>query len=229
MISISTYHWNDGRGARPGTIALTGADGTELGPWAATGSSGSGVSNANWTVTPGSASKPVVIDGSYTCDDSDPATWAQNTGTRGHGFCKLTVQQWQGPVPYHCVGNQSVLFDNFNHTPVTTGGTAPGFAVTTPTCLFSISTYHYNQGNGAAPGTLGLVSTSGATFGPYPATGNPGPATASHPHGVPDAIWTATPGSGTAPVVIDGGYSCADSDPLTWSTTRSRTGRTSAR
>ncbi len=93
VVSISTYHWNDGKGQTPGTITLASSIGSTLGPWQATGSSGQGEApNVNWTATPGSPTQPVIIDGTYTCIDSNPATWSQNTGSGGSGFCKVTVQ-----------------------------------------------------------------------------------------------------------------------------------------
>lgn len=98
LVSISTYHWNGGDGATPGTISLASETST-LGPWTATGSPGSptetypeGVPNANWTVAFGSASQPIVINGDYVCEDSDPATWSQNATSGGQGFCKVVVQ-----------------------------------------------------------------------------------------------------------------------------------------
>jgi hypothetical protein len=101
LISISTYHWNNGNGETPGTIGLLSEEGT-LGPYDAIGSAGSptdiypeGAPNANWTVMPGSASQPVIINGTYVCDDSDPATWSQDAASDGQGFCKVTVQTAQ--------------------------------------------------------------------------------------------------------------------------------------
>lgn len=95
LISISTYHWNNGNGAAPGTIGLTATNGTQLGPWAATGSGGSGAPNVNWTVTPGSASQPVILRGGYSCNDSSPSTWSENAASYGQGFCKVTVERAQ--------------------------------------------------------------------------------------------------------------------------------------
>jgi hypothetical protein len=90
LISIGTYHWNGGSGATPGTIGLQSEAGT-LGPWAATGSN----SNRDWQVTPGSASQPVIINGTYACDDSSPATWSQNSASSGQGFCNVFVEAAQ--------------------------------------------------------------------------------------------------------------------------------------
>jgi len=47
LLSLTTYHWNFGRGDPPGRIALRFADGRILGPWQASGLTGSnGVANA---------------------------------------------------------------------------------------------------------------------------------------------------------------------------------------
>lgn len=89
VASIATYHWNNGVGKAPGTISLMTA-GHTLGPYKAKGSSGqSGAKNVNWTVTLSTTTNPVVIDGTYTCVDSDPATWSQNQQSHGDGFCQV--------------------------------------------------------------------------------------------------------------------------------------------
>lgn len=105
LVSISTYHWNNGYGQTPGTIGLLSETGS-LGPFTATGSVGSpseiypeGVPNANWTVTRGSSSKPVIINGTYACEDSDPASWSQDAASGGAGFCKVFVQQAKAVTP----------------------------------------------------------------------------------------------------------------------------------
>jgi PKD repeat protein len=90
LVSLTTYHWNNGQGKAPGTIGLTGS--STAGPFKATGSAGQGgVPNVNWTVNVPTA-KPVVINGSYTCQDSDPASWSQNPQTGGKGFCIVYVE-----------------------------------------------------------------------------------------------------------------------------------------
>ncbi len=85
LISITTYHWNNGKGKTPGTIGLTGS--STVAPSKAKGSSGQGgAPNVNWTVNY-STTKPVAINGSYSCSDSDPTTWSQNQQSHGKGFC----------------------------------------------------------------------------------------------------------------------------------------------
>ncbi len=89
IVSLRTYHWNKGRGARPGTVALRSSSGRLYGPWQTVGSSGQGgVRNAYWTASPQITLRP----GTYTILDSDPSTWAQNRGTGGAGMA--WVEGW---------------------------------------------------------------------------------------------------------------------------------------
>jgi len=83
---ITTYHWNSGRGATPGTIGLRGADGTTYGPWPTRGGVGQGgVVNAYWSCEPGIRLEP----GTYTIVDSDPATWARNAPSGQLGIARV--------------------------------------------------------------------------------------------------------------------------------------------
>jgi PKD repeat protein len=85
LASIVTYHWNNGRGKTPGTVGLTSS--TMTASATAMGSLGqSGARNVNWTGTFANP-KPVIINGTYSCVDSDPATWSQNPASAGKGFC----------------------------------------------------------------------------------------------------------------------------------------------
>jgi hypothetical protein len=95
LASIDTYHWNNGTGATPGSDALMSASAVTLGPFKATGTSatgGPGVS-VNWSAGPPPTGQPVLIDGTYTCEDSSPQTWSQNSASAGKGFCKVFVEQ----------------------------------------------------------------------------------------------------------------------------------------
>jgi hypothetical protein len=83
LTSITTYHWNDGRGTQAGTIGLRDAAGQVFGPWAVAGSPGQGgVPNAFWTATP----NVTLPAGTYTIIDSEPATWSQNSQSGNRGF-----------------------------------------------------------------------------------------------------------------------------------------------
>ena len=89
VVSITTYHWNNGKGATPGWLGLKGS--STVGPTRATGSSGQGgAKNVNWTVNI-PQSKPAVINGTYECTDTDAASWSQNPQTGGKGFCIVYV------------------------------------------------------------------------------------------------------------------------------------------
>ena len=93
--SIQTYHWNNGRGQRPGTIAIQSADGTTFGPWPATGKPGQGgVRNAYWFVEPG----VVLPAGTYVLIDSSPKTWATNAAAGNRGFVVMQFQQVEAVV-----------------------------------------------------------------------------------------------------------------------------------
>jgi tetratricopeptide (TPR) repeat protein len=83
---ITNYHWNNARGATPGTIALRDAQGKVHGPWRAEGSPGQGgVPNAYWTARP----MALLPAGTYTVVDSAPATWAHNGQSGGKGFTRV--------------------------------------------------------------------------------------------------------------------------------------------
>lgn len=83
ITAISNYHWNNAKGARPGTIALRDGGGRTYGPWAASGSPGmNGVPNANWNAAVNTRFEP----GEYTVIDSDNATWSFNAQSANAGF-----------------------------------------------------------------------------------------------------------------------------------------------
>lgn len=86
ITAITTYHWNSGRGAEPGTIRLVQQGGKVFGPWKATGVTGQGgVPNATWIVKPDIPLPP----GTYTIVDSSPLTWSQNAASQGSGFSRI--------------------------------------------------------------------------------------------------------------------------------------------
>lgn len=86
VTKITTYHWNGGRGAAPGTIGLRSQSGQMYGPWSASGSGGQGgVQNANWHVYP----NITLPAGTYTVVVSQPSTWAHNAQSQGRGFARI--------------------------------------------------------------------------------------------------------------------------------------------
>lgn len=81
--TMSTYHWNDAKGATGGTLGLKDASGKTYGPWSVTTSDGQGgAPSVYWNVSPDVTLEP----GTYTIVDSEPATWSQNTETLGVGM-----------------------------------------------------------------------------------------------------------------------------------------------
>lgn len=83
VTQIVTYHWNNGHGAKPGTIALRSMSGPTYGPFPAKGTSGTNnAPNVNWV-----ADVNITIPiGTYQIIDSDPNTWSQNAQSHSVGF-----------------------------------------------------------------------------------------------------------------------------------------------
>lgn len=83
---LSTYHWNDGKGAKPGMLRIQASNGTIYGPWKAVGLPGTGgVKNVTWQCRP----SVYLPAGTYTVIDSSPLTWSQNGGSGGRGFARV--------------------------------------------------------------------------------------------------------------------------------------------
>ncbi|HWQ63799.1 MAG TPA: hypothetical protein VN429_05240, partial [Methanospirillum sp.] len=108
-----------------------------------------------------------------------------------------------------------LTWTNENSDAVTNHPTSPTtISFETDVQVLSISTYHWNNGQGGSvPGTIGLKSSDGTIFGPWKATGENGQG------GVPNARWTVVPDSsdGTGQVLKKGSYTIIDSDESTWS------------
>ncbi|HTZ06180.1 MAG TPA: hypothetical protein VMB53_10525, partial [Gaiellaceae bacterium] len=67
-----------------------------------------------------------------------------------------------GAQTFRCTGSRFNLFGNSNGQPVRNGGKAPTFSTKGKTyCVVSLATYHWNGGNGQAPGSIGLTVVSG--------------------------------------------------------------------
>lgn len=129
-----------------------------------------------------------------------------------------------GSPAVSCVGPLITAFDNWDGNAVVNGGTAPTFdtrtlndaGVPTRYCLISIQNYHWNNGNGATPGSIGLVDVAlnkNVSPGPWLALGMSGQG------GAPNVDWyfDLTDAGPSGPVVLDGVYRVTDSDPSTWS------------
>ena len=86
ITAIQTFHWNGGKGAKPGSIALQGKDKTLFGPWVAKGKADEkGVANAYWEVNP----NQLIEAGSYTVLDSEPGTWSRNPKKGNIGIVRI--------------------------------------------------------------------------------------------------------------------------------------------
>jgi len=89
IVYLVTYHWNRGRGAEPGTIALQDSKGRRHGPWRAKGVRGRrGNPNVYWVVYP----NVVLPRGSYAVLDSSPETWSHNRLSNGQGMTIVEVE-----------------------------------------------------------------------------------------------------------------------------------------
>ena len=87
--TLSTYHWNDGRGATPGTMSLTGANGATFGPWRARGESGQGgAPNVNWIAEINQR----LESGRYVVRTSSDETWSTNEKRSWKGFYAIDYQ-----------------------------------------------------------------------------------------------------------------------------------------
>jgi hypothetical protein len=91
IVSLYDYHWNNGMGDTPGTIAIQNVDTNELyGPFTTHGLPGQGgVPNAYWQTEPGIT----IPSGTYRVKDSNPSTWSQNSQTGGAGMSQIVYQQ----------------------------------------------------------------------------------------------------------------------------------------
>jgi hypothetical protein len=89
------------------------------------------------------------------------------------------------------------------------------FVLHRPWLVTRLVTYHWNNGQGAEPGYMVLLSDDGNAYGPWWAEGEEGSG------GVANANWVARPN-----VVIPAGtYTLFDSDPSTWAQNEETGGR----
>ncbi|MBR3503288.1 MAG: hypothetical protein IKO07_03470 [Clostridia bacterium] len=162
---ISTYHWNNGRGATPGEISLFDDDGMCLGTWDAVGRSGSGAENVYWDVFPNITLK---AGSRYYVGDSSTATWSHNSGSDDAGFIEIraveavantvganTNSLRNDPQPH----DFPIYYSNYNSDPTSSHPEyCPGFKVENGNILLeAVTTYHWNGGKGMEePGTISL-------------------------------------------------------------------------
>jgi hypothetical protein len=97
LTHLATYHWNEGAGAPAGgTFTLLDGTGTVVGTWKAVATPATNDVLANWEADI-PTSPPVVLDGSYTLVDSDPATLSLSKLSGGAGFVRVWGQEYVEP------------------------------------------------------------------------------------------------------------------------------------
>jgi hypothetical protein len=102
--------------------------------------------------------------------------------------------------------NDELIYEQFSPAPSSNGPSDSASFKLDSERIPAIGTYH---GPGNAPGTIGLLSDSGTTYGPWQASGCPGL------DGGVDAYWIVYPNVQLPP----GTYSIVDSGQSTWSFT----------
>lgn len=112
ILSITTNHWNYGKGDTPGSISFFHDDGTSYGPWGAFGKNGTkNEQNVNWISKPGE----VLKAGTYSVYDSSPGTWAQNDASDNRGIVTIVYE------PVKCLNET----EDISFTPIETFTLAP--------------------------------------------------------------------------------------------------------
>lgn len=103
--------------------------------------------------------------------------------------------------------DSGLVFDNSTAIPVDNVPMKPTlFTLGDSRRVTRIQTFHWNGGNGAAPGSIALQGRDKALLGPWKAKGVP------DERGVENAYWEVTPD-----IVLEAGtYTVLDSDPATW-------------
>ncbi len=85
ILTITTVHFNQGRGAAPGRIALRDEAGRIYGPWPAAGEKWRGAKNVCWLARP----LMILPAGRYAVLDSEPETWSHNEASDNRGFTRV--------------------------------------------------------------------------------------------------------------------------------------------
>lgn len=123
----------------------------------------------------------------------------------GYGKSRITLSVTGDAIPPQKPTTQEV--DNIegvtNHPRYPTT-----FQFDKPVKLLYLRTYHWNNGQGKSPGSLGLRHSDGTLYGLWQSLGLPGYG------GVQNANWVVNPNI----PLIPGVYTVVDSDPETWST-----------
>jgi hypothetical protein len=133
----------------------------------------------------------------------------------------VMAQNWD---EYGSIADDRLIFSNYASGDVSNGGTGPEFNLDQPHTITLIRTYHWNNGQGQAPGSIGFRDQNGKMYGPWSVT------YAEESSGVPNVYWVVSgynpDGSSGGlrgdlnPLMVDlpaGTYTVVDSDTGTWS------------
>ena len=104
LLSVTTYHWNNGEGSLPGEISVCDlATGTVLGTWQAVTLYVE--KDYTWAVYP-----EIILESgkSYYFIDSDPDTWSRNGASLDTGFAEITGSGSYGDAAQIVNGLKSV-------------------------------------------------------------------------------------------------------------------------
>lgn len=244
LMQLVTYHWNNGQGAKPGTIGLRNSVGAIVGPWAASGSAGqANATNVNWTANVSTPNKPVVVKGNYTCVDSDPATWSQDAQTQGKGFCQVYVEKAvittakpsaktttsakpkssTSPVAAKCKGTKLTL-------KATPSAGKPPLSVTFAICSPRVAQWRIDYGDGKSKVAIGIPPTSIThtyakegdfrpkvmTIAAANSTSSTSVSTSVSVHTAQLISLSANPASGTSPLKVSFGLGTTVANITTW-------------
>ena len=125
--AVTTYHWNYGKGSKPGTISIYDWDDQLVGRWNATGRKDPNAQNINWDVFPNVTLK---AGEKYYIVDSDTSTWSWNSESENKGFVEIrgtvknsgsTATTRQGTLTYRSI---KINIDGGLITPVDVNGAA---------------------------------------------------------------------------------------------------------
>jgi hypothetical protein len=145
--------------------------------------------------------EPTVTDSSKPLPTSDATIEVNTNNDSLEATNAATVTPGITPI-----GNVEEIFTVTSIGSAHNGAAPTTFSVTEPWLVTEIKTYHWNNGNGAAPGTIGLMASDGTDLGTWQADGLPGSG------GVTNAYWVINPNI----VIPAGTYTVIDSDPGTW-------------
>lgn len=129
-------------------------------------------------------------------------------------FKEPIAEEPQKAIRLEPMGDEYMVFDNFNIEGVVNHGKPPRFTLKTHHKISKIMTYHWNDANGSEIGEIGLMGSDNTPYGPWEAYGIEGQG------GVPNAYMVVEPNVELPP----GEYRIYTSQLDTWSTNTSANG-----